>query len=373
MRRCCLVFLLLVLPLPGMAAPPARNDGDLYVLGIALDQEPDAASHETIDSYNWCAEEIDKIFRENSASLFHHLHSRLVLGKEATHAHVLEGLAWLHKSATEKDLVVMYVGAHGGTDPKEGWSFNGADGQAITGHEIKKELGRLSCQVLFLVETCGCGGFARSHKKDGPLPTNVTAICSCGPQQCTDNHLDIAVAEALCGRADFNKDGTIELGELVRYVEERYKEWEPADKKKAASERPVIVPAKEAPLTLPLTTVSPYLIAVAVEGQWYSALLLKHQGNTYRVHLLGWSSKPGPYFLTDKVTRDHVCLATDGTPVMVEQRGEWYPARLVDKEGKRYKVRFVGYEEDELVAARHVQFTFATEPEEEPPGGKVRP
>src|SRR5262249_12091426 len=89
---------------------------------------------------------------------------------------VMDGLAWLRKNTTKKDLVVLYLTCHGGVDPNEGWGVETADGRSLWGHEIKVELGTLPCHVLVLLETCASGGFARPHKNDPPVPPNVTAL-----------------------------------------------------------------------------------------------------------------------------------------------------------------------------------------------------
>src|SRR6185436_2955118 len=104
-------------------------------------------------------------------------------------------------------------GMHGETDHKEGWEVDTCDGKTLTGRDVKERLVRLPCQVICMLETCGSGGFARDHKDDVPLPPNVTALCACRPRQETENQLDIALGEALRGRADFNHDGLVQIPE----------------------------------------------------------------------------------------------------------------------------------------------------------------
>jgi hypothetical protein len=175
-----------------------------------------------------------------------------------------------------------------------------------------------------------------------------------------------AVAEALYGRADFNHDGVVEVDELIRYVELRYHEMFPGAKKTDDnSDTPVIVKAKGLPGTLALTHASPLLAAVAHDGALWSAVLEKRDGDKYRVHVLGWNSKPGPYFLTNSVTRDFLCLPDDGPPLLVEQNGQWYGARLLGKEGAKYKVHYLGYNEEEVVTKGRIKYPFVGRPAEE--------
>jgi hypothetical protein len=334
-----------------------ETDGNLY----RVNAKP--AKNE-IDAYNWCPEEVEKVFREQGKPFYRDIHVKQVLGKDATHAGIMGGLAWLREKADKKDLVVIYIGCHGFTDPKEGWGAQAADGKVLWGREVKAELGKLPCPVLALVETCTSGGFAAAHANDPPLPDNVSALCACQAKQETDNQLDIAVAEALYGRADFNHDGVVDLDELIRYVGRRYDEYWP-EKKKAERMTPVLVKAKDMPGSLALTKPSPELAAVALEGGYWSALLEKQDGDKCRVHLLGWSSKPGPYFVTNTAARDRVCLPSDGAPLLVEQNGTWYPARLLGREGEKIKVHYLGYNEDEVVAKERVKYPFVGRAEEE--------
>jgi hypothetical protein len=338
----------------GVSLFTIEADGNLYRVSVT--------PSESLDAFNWCPEEVEKVFREQGPAFYHNLHARQVLGKQATHAGVMDGLAWLRKGVGKDDLVVMYVGCHGFIDPQQGWGFGTTDHTICWGREIKAELAKLPCPVLLLIETCTSGGFAESHPKDLPVPPNVTALCACSGKQTTDNQLDLAVAEALWGRADFNHDGVVDLDELTHYVRERYKEWWPNPKNGDGHETPVIVQAKSMPGSMPLTKPSPALAAVGHDGALWSALLEKQDGDRYRVHLLGWSSKPGPYFRTNAVSRDQICLPSEGPPLLVEQKGTWYPARLLRKEGEKFKVHYLGYNEDEVVTAKRIKYPFVGKP-----------
>ena len=364
MRRLCLFVLLAALPFPLRAADaPAKTDGDLYVLGVALNQAPDKNAGETIDSWDWCPEEIEKLFKERAAAFHRKVESRLVLGDKATHQGILDGLAWLHDKAHKNDLVVMYIGCHGFTDPDEGWGVDAADGQTLWGHEVKAELGKLPCPVIILIETCTSGGFAHRHKDDPPVPANVTALCACSGKQSASNELDIAVAEALYGRADFNHDGVVDLDELIRYVKLRYREWQPEPKPNDEHVTPVIVKSDALPGSVPLTQPARELAAVVHDGQWYGALVEKHDGDQYQVHLLGWNSRPGAYYVVSSAPREEVCLPSDGRPLLVKQEGVWYPARLLGREGDDYKIHYIDYQEDEVVTKDRVQYPFVGDPD----------
>lgn len=328
-----------------------EGSGSLYRVAVK--------SGPTVDSYNWCPEEIEKLFREQGKSFYKTLHAKQILGAKATHAAAMDGLGWLRQNAGANDLAVVYVGAHGGTDPTKGWSISTADGAALWGSEVKAELAKLRCPALVLIETCGSGGFGQRHPEDPPVPANVTVLCACSTTETTNNQLDLAVAEALYGRGDFDGNGTVDVDELSQYVERRYKEWWP-DPKAEGSETPVIVRSAALAGSRPLTKASPALAAVAWQGELWSALVERQGGDRYHVHFLGWSSRPGePYFLTDVVGRDAVCLPADGPPLLVRQGDHWQPARLAGRDGAKYSVHYLGKNQDDVVAGDRVRFPFA--------------
>src|SRR5882724_2310603 len=81
---------------PLIGEPRPQGSGNLYLLAVALNQSPDKKEGQSIDSWNYCAEEMEKVLREQS--IHRGVHSKLILGAKATREGVMEGLAWLNKS-----------------------------------------------------------------------------------------------------------------------------------------------------------------------------------------------------------------------------------------------------------------------------------
>jgi hypothetical protein len=332
-----------------------ESDGSLYEVFLH--------PAESIDDWDCFPREFEKVFQEQAKGFFRQEHPRQLLGNRATHRSIMDQFAWLKAQTTARDLVVIYFTSHGATDLKEGWGAETADGQTLWGHELKKELAKLPCHALVFIETCGSGGFDQPHKDDPPVPANVTALCACSDKQSASNELDIAALEALWGRADFNHDGVVELDELLRYVEARYKVMCPTPNQEGQLIRPVIVKGKNMPGSLRLTRVSPHLGAVEYQGSLYASLVNSRDGDKYHVHILGFNNQPGPYFITSVAPRDCICLPQEGPPLEIEQNGAWYPARLVSKAGDRFKVHYLGYNEEEVVTRQRVRRAFVAIPE----------
>jgi hypothetical protein len=363
MRHLCLLLAAACsVPETRAAVPADKHEGELLVLGIALNQFPDKKNKETIASFNYCAEEFTRALREGGKMVYREVEARTVLGRQATLPRCQAELARLAQKAERQDVVVLGIFGHGLTHPKEGWGFETADRQTLWGHQIKTLLGRLPCSAVVVVETSTSAAFAKTKRKDATLPANVTALCACRGRRQADNHLSLAVAEALGGKADFDKDGIVEAAELVTYVRRRLKELASDGRVGKDGEPPLLVEAKAGPPRLPLTAVSADLVAVAVEGEWYQARFLKKGENgSFRIRPLGWDAKPGPNFLADEVDRDHICLPTDPPPIRVEIKGKKRLARLVSKDGDRWKVQYLGAKAEDTVAKSSVTQLFGEE------------
>jgi hypothetical protein len=312
-----------------------------------------------VDQYNFMPLGFEKAFREQGGDFYRHMHVRQILGQFATHAELMDGLAWLRRHAKPNDLVLMFVACHGSCTPKGESIFATLDGVIVRPRDIKKELAQLPCHAIYVDDACQSGGWPRDLPGD-PLPPNVSALCCCLETQNSNNEFDVALFEALHGRADFNHDGVVDLDEVIRYCALRVKEIQ------GGRLTPVMRKARNLRGPVPLTKVAPNLVSVLAKGEIYSALLGKQDGDRYQVHVIGWDAKPGmPYTVPTAVTRDYLCLPADGPPLRVQKGGRWHPARLLGREGDDYKVRYLGPKaSEEVVTEERVRPVFSAKPGE---------
>jgi hypothetical protein len=332
-----------------------EESGNLYRVKV----EPSVA----IDEWDWCVDEVERLWETQGAGLSQGFHAQKIMGNGATKAAILQGLKSVAQQAGADDLVVMYFGSHGHTDPRKGWSSGTADTKPFTAPEFKNALAQIHSRVLLFLETCESGGFASAHPDgDPPVPQNVTVLCACSPTETASNPLDMALAEALYGRADFNHDGIVDLDELIRYVRQRYKERWPEGGE--GSNTPVIVRAPTMRDRLALTHPSNAVCAVAARGGFYSALDEGPEGNRIKLHVLGVSSRPKDgYFVTNSAPRDQVCLEADGPPLLVEHEGDWRPARQLKAAGNTITAVLLGKKPVEVtVPASKVRYPFVGKP-----------
>ena len=92
--------------------------------------------------------------------------------------------------------------------------------------EIKTRLAKLPCQAIFIDDACQSGNWPKEFPPDDVMPPNVTALCCCQSNQNSGIQFDITLFEALHGKADFNKDGIVDLDEVIKYCESRIREVE---------------------------------------------------------------------------------------------------------------------------------------------------
>src|SRR5262249_46208990 len=156
--------------------------------------------------------------------------------------------------------------------------------------DIKKLLAKLPCQAIVVNDAC-CSGNWPKEFPDDPMPPNVTALCCCLSNQLSGIEFDITLFEALYGKADFNKDGVVDLDEVIRYCALRIKEVQ------GGRLTPVLHKAKGLKGPLPLTKADPNLVSVAHRGEIFSALLHRRDGDTFHVRVIGFNDRPGPFFI----------------------------------------------------------------------------
>lgn len=352
---CRLLFVLTLLP-----GSMAWAEGNCWVVAIAMNQ--DAAASEDWNQYG---EEFALVFQEHAKPMFRSVQAKTVLGKQARLNQITAALRWAATSARPNDFVAIYVTAHGGTSGKDGWGFDTMDGQTIWGRDMKSMAAKAPCPVLFVIDSCGSGGFARERAKDVPLPPNCVAICSSRARQSTTNSLNIALHEALWGIADSNHDKFVDVDETVRYIHMRIHKMAPPEASAKELELPVIVVGSNVSADLKLTKVSGKLVAIPQGGQWHLGRVTSEQSDICKVHLMGYQDIPDKgFFFFNEAPKQRIFQFDDATqPVLVKNsdNDKVRPALLVGVEGDQFKVRYVQVKKgkEELVGKALVRFPFS--------------
>jgi hypothetical protein len=345
-----LAVLVMLAPAAHPGGRPITKRGNLFM--VAIGQE---------DGWEFLPEGFDRVMRDRGKAVYADIQSRVLTGKKATRKELLDALDWARDNAGADDLVMVFIACHG-TCTRKGESIFATRNGTVRPRDIKSRLAKLPCQAIVVNDACQSGNWPKEFDGD-PMPPNVTALCCCLSTQNSGIEFDITLFEALYGKADFNKDGVVDLDEVIKYCGLRIKEVQ------GGKLTPVLHKARSLMGLLPLTKANPSLVGVLYRGEVFAAVVQKQDGDEFHLHVIGFSEKKraglGGY-MPALHPRENIFLSRDGPPVMVENGGRWHAARLVGKEKLAYSVRYVGTKAGEdVVAADRVRHLFAGNPGEE--------
>ncbi len=143
------------------ALAQVRKPIDLFLLSVGVSRYKDLDHR--LDYAAADAQEIVAAFKEQD-TLFN-VAPRLLVDDKATRAAVIQNLAWLQRSATQHDLVVLTLSGHGRVDQNDVFFFLPYDYDpnlevslsAISKQVLLDYLRKLPCKVLLMLDTCNSG------------------------------------------------------------------------------------------------------------------------------------------------------------------------------------------------------------------------
>jgi hypothetical protein len=331
-----------------------KPTGDLYFVAIGQQQ-----------NWKFLPDGFDRVMKDQGKGLYREIHGRVLVGKKATKEALMDGLDWMCENAKEGDLVMLFIACHGTCNGK-GESVFATQTGSVRPREIKAKLAKLPCQAIVVNDACQSGNWPKEFEDD-KMPDNVTALCCCLSTQNSGIEFDITLFEALYGKADFNKDGVVDLDEVIKYCELRIREVQ------GGRLTPVLHKAKNMKKAIPLTKANPDLISVVHRKEVFSAVVEKRDGDDFDVRVIGFD-KPGNAGLgggtvPNKFKRENVILPGDGAALMVRKDMGWHPAILLSKMNDEFKIRYVATAGDVSVKGDNVRHLFAGNAEEKIPTG----
>ncbi len=174
---------------------------------------------------------------------------RLLTDAKAKRDDVLDGLEWIRKELTSRDIAFVFIAGHGANDADGTYYFLTQDvnikslkptGVIFT--EIRNTLVSLPGKALFFIDTCHAGNVlgtgTRSLRMDTTAVVNelssadngvIVFAAATGRQYAKESSewgngaFTKALLEGLRGQADYNKSGCITHKMLDLYVSERVK------------------------------------------------------------------------------------------------------------------------------------------------------
>ncbi len=194
------------------------------------------------------AKAISRLFRSQEGKLYDKVIIKELYDNAATQANILQAIEWLKNEAAPKDVVVLFIAAHGTNEqgkyyllPTDGVPEN-LEQTGVHWRDFSEKLGNLSSRVLLFIDTCHSGQLGQdvytlrkqvdnteAIRKLSSDEYGVVIFAASTGREFSLEHPDWghgAFTKALIegmeqGQADYSNDGIIHLRELDLYIAER--------------------------------------------------------------------------------------------------------------------------------------------------------
>ncbi|HJR05903.1 MAG TPA: caspase family protein [Pyrinomonadaceae bacterium] len=244
---------------PGRVATPAPPAGEgfeirpkLYVLAVGVSNYADPKLKLGFAAKD--AQDFAASWERQRGELYREVVVKVLTDDKATKDEVLDGLEWIRKETTSKDVAVVLFAGHGVNDPTGLYYFlpfnadtNKLLRTGVSFSDIKNTVAALAGKTLFFIDTCHSGNVLGTRRgllgALGELNGVVNELASAengavvfaastGNQFSLENVIwnngafTKAVVEGLGGGANYDKSGRgrITLNMLDLYISERVKE-----------------------------------------------------------------------------------------------------------------------------------------------------
>jgi uncharacterized caspase-like protein len=189
-------------------------------------------------------------WNEQKGRLYSGVEVRTLTDAGATKGNILDGLEWLQRQATAKDIAVLFFAGHGINDPTGTFYFLPVDADmeklkrtGISQSDITSTVAGIAGKVLVFMDACHSGNLMGKLKRRGVVVVSamvnelasaengaVVFSSATGRQYSLENRewgngaFTKGVVEGIRGKADYTATGRITLNMLDLYVSERVKE-----------------------------------------------------------------------------------------------------------------------------------------------------
>ena len=228
---------------------PFRVKPKLYVLSIGVSTYRDGGLSLGYASKD--AADFAQAFLDQQGGLYEQVSIRLLLNAQATRDRILDGLQWLQRQTTAKDMAILFLAGHGIDDPSSGvYYFLPHDAEEgavmrsmISQQSLQTVLRSIAGKTLLFLDTCHAasvmnGAAGRAVSDISRLVQELAAVdnglvvyaAASGRQlsqessRWSNGAFTKAVVEGLRGRAAYHADRPITVQMLNLYVSERVKE-----------------------------------------------------------------------------------------------------------------------------------------------------
>ena len=239
-------------PPPAAPGPSTTSDDfsvkpKLYVLAVGVSTYQDRTLKLNYPAKD--ARDFAQAMLAQKARLYRDVEVKVLADAQATKDEVLDGLEWLQRQVTSRDVGMLFLAGHGVNDPNGIYYYLPANADVdrlkrtgVPFSDIKNTLAALAGKAVFFVDTCHSGnvmGTARRGAGDITAVVNelasaengvVVFAASTGRQYSLESDdwkngaFTKALVEGVSGKADLRGTGRITHKMLDYYLAERVKE-----------------------------------------------------------------------------------------------------------------------------------------------------
>lgn len=226
---------------------PLELKPKLYVLAVGVSEYDNPDYRLGLAAKD--AKDLAAVFQRQKGLLYRDVEVRLLTDKAANRDAVMDGLEWLQRQVTARDVGVLFLAGHGINAPDGAYYFAPAnfnlDSIKRTGvvfNEVKSTLSNLAGKAVFFVDTCHSGNVLGAGRR--ALGSDITGIIN--ELTSAENGVVVfssatgreyalekpewgngaftkALVEGLSGKADHSGSGRITHKGLDYYLSERVK------------------------------------------------------------------------------------------------------------------------------------------------------
>jgi WD40 repeat protein len=224
-------------------APIARPS--LYILAVGISEY--AQPELNLRFAHRDAEEFAAAWKTQEGPVYAKVETRVLTNKEATVRGILDGMEWLVHSATQKDVAILFLSAHGVRDERDNYylatheiDLKRLRSTAVRWNEVESLIQDIPSKFLLFVDTCHSAGITGAKGARGVDPlrelvsedTGAIVLSSSMAREVSledprwgHGAFTKALLDIFRGGADgdHNKDGYLSLTELNDELAERVK------------------------------------------------------------------------------------------------------------------------------------------------------
>ena len=287
--------------------------------------------------------------------------------KKATQQRIDTAFTEQLKKLRPDDLLIVYYAGHGtksedgndvylasydaGDDGVEGWSVNSIPGK------IQASKGS---RVLWFIDCCYSGQAALAITKQSAGPAYACVTSSAASESSTEHWtFTEALLDAVRGASytDLNHDGAVTLAEFAAHVE--------ADMNAAEEQRSTFASTKGFDPGMVLaraeTPANPRIGERAKardsNGDWYACRIVEARDGKFKIHFIGYEDDDDMWVGPNDLKPITPVRYATGTKVEVLWKKHWYPATVLQAKDGTHLIHYTNYEAkwDEWVPSRRIR------------------